>query len=108
MNDSNLVIFKNLNKLAFIALLIAVIPIWPYFFYQLLKFLVCGAAAYSAYTFYKQHMSKSMWIMIVVAIIFNPINPFYFGHFLWSVLDIVIAVVFFRATKSQGAKAIEA
>ena len=53
-------------------------------------------------------MSKSMWIMIVVAIIFNPINPFYFGHFLWSVLDIVIAVVFFRATKSQGAKAIEA
>ena len=91
---------KNLfSKISAIALLIAVIPIWPYFFYQLLKFLIFGTAAYSAYVFHLDKNKKWMWVMIVVAIIFNPINPFYFGHFLWSVADLVVAAIFFKSLK---------
>jgi hypothetical protein len=38
-------------------------------------------------------------IMIVIAIIFNPINALYFGHFLWSVVDIIVALLFFKSPK---------
>lgn len=87
------------SKIAAIMLLVAIIPVWPYFFYQLLKFLVFGAATYSAYLFRKEKNKKWMWAMIVIAIIFNPINPFYFGHFLWSIMDIVVAILLFESLK---------
>jgi|SRR3989338_1093670 len=87
------------SKIAAIALLIAVIPIWPYFFYQFLKLAVFGAAAFSVYLYHKEKNTKWMMVMIVIAIIFNPINPLYFGHFLWSVADIIVALLFFKSPK---------
>lgn len=87
------------SKIAGIALLIAVIPIWPYFFYQALKLVVFGAAAHSVYLYHKEKNTKWMVIMIVIAIVFNPINPLYFGHFLWSIADIVVAMLFFKSPK---------
>ncbi len=88
-----------LLKIAAIALLGAMIPVWPYFLYQILKFLVFGAAVYSAYLYHKEKKTKWMWIMIVIAVIFNPINPLYFGHFLWSIVDLIVALTFFRSPK---------
>ena len=87
------------SKISAVALLVAMIPIWPYFFYQLLKFLVFGTATYSAYVSHLEKNKKWMWVMIIVAIIFNPINPFYFGHFLWSAVDLVVAAIFFKSLK---------
>ena len=66
------------SKIAMWGLLIAVIPIFPYVFYQLLKLVVCGAAVFSAYLYSKEQKKNWMWIMIVVAVIFNPINILYF------------------------------
>lgn len=86
-------------KIAAIALLIAVIPIWPYFFYQFLKLAVFGASAFSVYLYHKEKNTKWMMVMIVIAIIFNPINALYFGHFLWSVVDLIVALLFFRSPK---------
>ena len=91
------------SKIAGIALLIAVIPFWPYFFYQFLKLVVFGAAAHSVYLYHKGKNTKWMLIMIVVAIVFNPINPLYFGHFLWSIADIIIALLFFKSPKHHHA-----
>jgi len=87
------------SKIASIALLIAVIPIWPYFFYQFLKLAVFGAAAHSVYLYHKEKNTQWMVIMIVIAIIFNPINPLYFGHFLWSIMDIIVSLLFFKSPK---------
>lgn len=87
------------SKIAAIALLVAVIPIWPYFFYQFLKLAVFGAAAFSVYLYHKEKNTKWMMVMIVIAIIFNPINALYFGHFLWSVVDIIVALLFFKSPK---------
>jgi hypothetical protein len=86
-------------KIATIVLLIAVIPIWPYFFYQFLKLAVFGAAAFSVYLYHKEKNTKWMMTMIVIAIIFNPINALYFGHFLWSIVDLVVASLFFKSPK---------
>lgn len=87
------------SKIVTIALLIAVIPIWPYFFYQFLKLAVFGAAAFSVYLYNKEKNTKWMIIMIVIAIIFNPFNPLYFGHFLWSIVDLIVSFLFFKSPK---------
>lgn len=89
------------SKIAAIALLIAVVPVWPYFFYQLLKLVVFGAAAFSVYLYHKEKDQKWMIIMIVIGLVFNPINPLYFGHFLWSIVDIVAAILFFQSPKRK-------
>jgi len=87
------------SKIATIALLVAVIPIWPYFFYQALKLGVFGAAAFSAYLYHKEKDKGWMLTMIGIAIVFNPINPLYFGHFLWSIVDIIVALLFYKSPK---------
>lgn len=89
------------SKIAAIALLIAVIPVWPYFFYQLLKLVVFGAAAFSVYLYHKEKNKKWMIIMLFIATIFNPINALYFGHFLWSVIDLIAAALFFNSPKKN-------
>ena len=91
------------SKIATIILLIAVIPIWPYFFYQFLKLAVFGAAAFSVYLYHKEKNTKWMMTMIVIAIIFNPINALYFGHFLWSIVDLVVAFLFYKSPKYHSA-----
>ena len=87
------------SKITVIALLIAVVPIWPYFFYQFLKLAVFGAAVFSAYLYHKEKNTKWMVTMIIIAIIFNPINALYFGHLLWSVVDLIVAFLFFKSPK---------
>lgn len=87
------------SKITAIALLVAVIPIWPYFFYQALKLVVFGTAAFSAYLYHKEKNKGWMLTMIGIAIVFNPINPLYFGHFLWSIVDLIVALVIFISPK---------
>jgi hypothetical protein len=87
------------SRISAIALMIAMVPIWPYFLYQLLKFLVFGTSAFSAYLYHKEKNKRWMWIMVVVAVIFNPINALYFGHFLWSIVDLIVAILFFKSLK---------
>ena len=87
------------SKIAVIALMVAVIPVWPYFFYQTLKLVVFGASAFSVFLYHIEKNKKWMLIMIGIAIVFNPINPLYFGHFLWSIADIVVALLFFKSPK---------
>mgnify|MGYP000938867514 FL=1 len=89
------------SKIATITLLIAVIPVWPYFFYQALKLVIFGAAAFSVYLYHKEKNKKWMLVMIGIAIVFNPINPLYFGHFIWSIVDIVVAVLFYKSPKNN-------
>ncbi len=90
------------SKIAGVLLLIAMIPIWPYFFYQFLKLVVFGAAIHSVYLYHKEKNTKWVVIMVIIAIIFNPINPLYFGHFLWSIVDFIVAAIFFNSAKKHA------
>lgn len=87
------------SKISTIVLLIAIIPIWPYAFYQFLKLIVFGSSVFSAYLYHKEKNTAWMVAMVIIAIIFNPINPLYFGHFLWSIADLFVAIVFFKSPK---------
>lgn len=102
MASNELVQYRILfSKIAVILLLLAIIPIWPYVFYQFLKLAVFGAAAFSVYLYHKEKDTKWMLTMIVIAIIFNPINALYFGNFLWSIVDLIGAFLFFKSPKRK-------
>lgn len=91
---------KTLHPLfivAGIALLLAIPPIWPYAYYQLMRIVVCIAAAYGAYKAYKTHRSTWMWVLGAVAILFNPIAPIHLDKESWILPDLIAAVIMFNA-----------
>lgn len=78
-----------------LALLLAIPSIWPYAYYQLLRWLVFIVAGYSAYLSFQENKQSYGWIMVIVAVLFNPIAPIYLSKTIWSILDVVTALVFF-------------
>ena len=70
---------------------------WPYAYYQLLRWVVCGVGAYTAYLGFKMNNMVIGWLMVAIAVLFNPIAPFYLTKGTWSVLDLIAAIIFFAS-----------
>lgn len=88
--------YKNtIAVIAAVMLLLAIPSIWPYGYYQLLRWVVAGSAAFIAYLAYNIGKISWMWILIVIGILFNPIVPFYLDKEVWVIIDLVAAVTFF-------------
>ena len=67
----------------------------PSGYYELLRWVICAAAAFTAYTNYS--IDKSTWAISfgVVALIFNPFVPLYlYDKFSWMVIDISAGLMF--------------
>ena len=74
-------------------LLIAAFGDWHYGFYQLLRIVVCGTAAYVV----AQTMNRYQywpWIAVGIAILFNPILPIEFKQEEWRPINFGAAIVF--------------
>jgi hypothetical protein len=87
--------------LAAIMLLLAIPSIWPYSYYQILRWVVAIVACYNAYTAYESKQNNWLIIMIGIAILFNPIAPIYFEKSTWVVMDIIGAIVMFSWLKKK-------
>ena len=86
-----------LCRIAGVVLLLAIPPLWPYSYYQLLRWFVLIAAGYTAYLAFKtDHISKG-WLMVATAVLFNPIAPIYLSKGTWSLADLVAAIIFFAS-----------
>lgn len=81
--------------LATIMLLLAIPSIWPYSYYQILRWVVTLVAGYNAYLAYESKQNNWVILLVAVAILFNPIAPIYFEKSTWVVLDIIASVVMF-------------
>jgi hypothetical protein len=77
-----------------IMLLLAIASGWSYGYYQILRFVVSGASAYTAYQCYQNKRQGWLWILGAVAVLFNPVLPIHMDKESWVVVDIVAAVVF--------------
>jgi len=77
-------------------LLMAALESWPYGFYQLLRIVVTGSAAYVALQTAGQRQFWP-WIMGAIAILFNPLLPISFARNDWQPIDFVVAVIFIVA-----------
>lgn len=78
-----------------VALLIALAPL-PYGYYTLLRIIICGAAAFIAYSIYQRQQAVSLWVLAMsgLAILFNPLIPIHLSREIWVPIDAISAVVF--------------
>ena len=78
-----------------VALLVALAPL-PYGYYTLMRIVVCGAAAFIAYSTFSKEGSVSLWVLVMggLAILFNPLIPIHLSRELWAPIDAISAVVF--------------
>jgi hypothetical protein len=88
---------KPLLVIAGIMLLLAIPPIWPYAYYQLMRVVVCIAAAVGAYHAFKTDRTGWVWVLGAVAILFNPIAPIHMDKESWVVPDLIGAIIMFLA-----------
>ena len=78
-----------------VMLFLAVPSLFPYGYFQILRWIVTGTAIYSGYISYKLDYKAWVWIMAIIAILFNPIAPIHLDKGLWVMIDTVTAVLMF-------------
>lgn len=83
-------------------LLLAMLPM-PYGYYILLRLIVCGTAIYL--TWYTKTINRRgwMWTMGFISCLFNPFIPVFLDRATWGLIDLVLAIIFFRARKQLNA-----
>ena len=97
--NENMGLVKKLLIIAAAMLLIATMPL-PIEFYTLLRIVVFGAAAYSAYCFFENKNSQTGLILVLIAIVWNPLIPIYlYDKFIWILLDISAAIYMFLLSR---------
>lgn len=82
-------------------LLLAIPSIWPYGYYQLLRWIISGVALFNAYTAHQKRRKGWFLVMLGVAILFNPITPFSFEKVTWVMVDIITAGVMIIFSKKD-------
>lgn len=93
------------NKITIISgimLLLAIPSIWPYSYYQILRWVVTLVACYSAYTAHESKQNNWMFIMIGIAILFNPIAPIHFKKSTWTIFNLMTAIVMFYSINNTN------
>jgi hypothetical protein len=98
MNEITKEQIKTKNIIAIIAgvvLILAIPPLWPYGYYQLLRWVVTAAALYIIYISYGLDNKKWIWLMAIIAILFNPIFSIHLTKGIWAPIDFVVAIIFF-------------
>lgn len=97
-------IYQSISLLAAgVAALLAIPSIWPYGFYQLVRWIVCLSAGYNAYQ--RGVKEKYFWAstFALVAILFNPIAPIHFDKGVWQFIDFIVGttmvVAYFKLRK---------
>lgn len=67
---------------------------WPYGYYQLLRFVVCGVSAYIAFMAYQWQKLWATWLFGFIAVLFNPLVPIHLSREIWQPIDLVCALLF--------------
>jgi hypothetical protein len=79
-------------------------------FYTLLRWVCCAAFAYSAFTAFQRKRVAWTCIFAVLAVLFNPLAPFYLQRQTWQIIDwasiaaIVFAAIIFWRDKGTTIK----
>lgn len=89
----------NIIKENWFKILAAILLFWaltdnPYGYYQFLRWIILITASYSAYLSYEKRKNGWTWIFAIIAILFNPIIPFYLSKDVWQIIDLISGVLF--------------
>jgi len=91
MNDF---IKQNWYKLLAAVILFGALGSWPYSYYQFLRWTILIIGGYCAYKYFKLDRKILAIIFGVIAILFNPIAPFYLQRETWQCFDVAAALAF--------------
>jgi hypothetical protein len=85
-------------------LVVALLGIMPYGFYNLLKIVIFTSSLFYIVRFYDFDKSFLMWIAVFHAIIYNPLFPIGLGRDIWVFVNILsifffVRTMFYRFTK---------
>ncbi len=86
---------------AIVALMAAVIPIWPYGLYTLLRLVVTGVSLYAIYVFGLGESKRTVGF-VAVALLFNPVFPVHLSRLIWFPIDLGVAFWFWRVVESTS------
>lgn len=78
---------------AIVCFVLAIPPIWPYWYYIFLRFIVCGAAGYGAVLAHSQKRIGWVWLLGGVVALFNPLIPVHLNKNVWEYIDIATAAL---------------
>ncbi len=84
-------------KVSAVLLALTLLPSWSYGYYQLLRIIVCASAAYVAWDANREKRERLMWIMVVLAILYNPVSPIYLDSSVRLLINMAAAAVFWVA-----------
>lgn len=56
--------------------------------------MVCGTAAYGAFKSVELEKSGWVWILGIIALLFNPIIPVHLSREIWAPIDVMAALIF--------------
>ena len=76
-----------------VVLLLGALGDWPYSYYQLLRWTVFGTTAYAGYLSYESGSKNWALILACIAVLFNPIAPFYLSKDTWQLFDAITALL---------------
>jgi FtsH-binding integral membrane protein len=85
---------NNWFKILAVVLLFWALGDHPYSYYQFLRWAIMIIGVYSAYLSYENKRIGWVWIFGIMAILFNPIIPFYLSKDTWQMFDFAGAIVF--------------
>ncbi len=67
---------------------------WPYGYYQLLRFVVCGISISIAFLAYRWQKLWATWLFGFMAVLFNPLIPIHLPREVWQLIDVTCAFLF--------------
>jgi hypothetical protein len=77
------------------AILLLALARLPYGYYQFVRLVVCVAACLLAWSILRQDKRRAFgWLMIVVALIYNPLFKVHLVRGTWMWVDLITAAVF--------------
>jgi len=93
--NKEIIKYKNIvSIISIVILLLAIPPIWPYGYYILLRWVVTASAIFLVWIAY--NLKKTFWLFLmgIIALLFNPIAPIHLDKETWIVIDLIVATIF--------------
>lgn len=81
------------QTIAIVMLLWALFPANPYGYYILLRWIICAMFAYLAVKAAENKQRDWVWILALVAAIYNPIVRVHLTREIWSIMNIITIII---------------
>ncbi|TFB08173.1 hypothetical protein E3V08_05140 [Candidatus Atribacteria bacterium MT.SAG.1] len=93
--DKETIKYKNIaSGISIIMLLLAIPTFWPYGYYILLRWAITISALFLLWLAYESKKTFWLFLMGMIAILFNPIIPIHLDKETWVIIDVIVAVIF--------------